>query len=199
MNSREKILAAIRQNTSEEIPLANILLNKKEQQNILENFIVALQNIGAAVNIFARLMDVEAQLKYQINCGYEVINGISCIDPFNIQGYAEKTAAELANVHTVFLKGETSVAENGAIWIPEKNMVNRLLPFICQHLVIVIEAKTIVADMHQAYDQISMNKGEYGIFVAGPSKTADIEQSLVIGAHGPLSLEVIIVDSFAVK
>jgi L-lactate dehydrogenase complex protein LldG len=35
----------------------------------------------------------------------------------------------------------------------------------------------------------------FGVFVAGPSKTADIEQILVIGAHGPRSLTVLLVPS----
>jgi L-lactate dehydrogenase complex protein LldG len=38
--------------------------------------------------------------------------------------------------------------------------------------------------------------GSYGFatFIAGPSKTADIEQSLVLGAHGPRSLIVFLID-----
>lgn len=48
--------------------------------------------------------------------------------------------------------------------------------------------------MHEAYKLISFDKPSYGVFVSGPSKTADIEQSLVIGAHGPKSGYVIFVE-----
>ena len=47
--------------------------------------------------------------------------------------------------------------------------------------------------MHQAYQQIDTGKEGFGVFIAGPSKTADIEQSLVIGAHGARSLIVYII------
>jgi L-lactate dehydrogenase complex protein LldG len=41
----------------------------------------------------------------------------------------------------------------------------------------------IVPTMHEAYRQINIAEEGWGAFIAGPSKTADIEQSLVIGAH----------------
>lgn len=51
--------------------------------------------------------------------------------------------------------------------------------------------------MHQAYERLAglgtNERTNYGTFIAGPSKTADIEQSLVISAQGPRSLDVLIV------
>ena len=47
--------------------------------------------------------------------------------------------------------------------------------------------------MHEAYKKVEFKEAGYGVFIGGPSKTADIEQSLVIGAHGPTDACVVFV------
>ena len=93
----------------------------------------------------------------------------------------------------VYIQGTLGVAENGAIWLYEHHIINRLLPFICQHLVLILHKKDLVSTLHEAYQHIHIARDGYGVFLAGPSKTADIEQSLVIGAHGARSLVVYLV------
>jgi L-lactate dehydrogenase complex protein LldG len=96
----------------------------------------------------------------------------------------------LAEVEVLEIDGEFGVAENGAIWLTEEAMPHRVAPFICQHL--VINVKKIVPNMHAAYEELGKVNSGFGLFLAGPSKTADIEQSLVIGAHGARSLTIVI-------
>jgi L-lactate dehydrogenase complex protein LldG len=96
----------------------------------------------------------------------------------------------LADVEVLEIDGEFGVAENGAIWLTEEAMPHRVAPFICQHL--VINVTEIVPTMHAAYARLGVVKSGFGLFLAGPSKTADIEQSLVVGAHGARSLTIVI-------
>ncbi len=100
---------------------------------------------------------------------------------------------DFSNVTVAIMKGEFGVAENGAIWLTDANMVDQALPYICEHLVLIINKNSIVPTLHEAYEKIGTCPYTLGTFLAGPSKTADIEQSLVLGAHGSKSLIVFLV------
>jgi L-lactate dehydrogenase complex protein LldG len=100
---------------------------------------------------------------------------------------------QLQGLDFVILPGEFAVAENAAIWITDAELKHRVAPFLTQHLALVVRAGDILHNLHQAYLRISFSTPQFGVFISGPSKTADIEQSLVIGAHGPRSLTVFVV------
>lgn len=100
-------------------------------------------------------------------------------------------AHDLAHLNLTILDGQFGTAENGAIWLEDDNLQLRAIPFITEHLVVFLSRKNLVSDMHAAYAKIQESKAGFGLFLAGPSKTADIEQSLVIGAHGSKSLLVV--------
>ena len=101
---------------------------------------------------------------------------------------------QLEDVDLAILPGEFGVAENAAIWVTDKQIPQRVIYFLCQHLALVVPTSEIVHNMHEAYRRIRCDGPGFGVFIAGPSKTADIEQSLVIGAHGPKSLTVFLVE-----
>jgi L-lactate dehydrogenase complex protein LldG len=97
---------------------------------------------------------------------------------------------KLADVDLAILPVHFGVAENGAVWFCEPRLPHRVLPFLTQHLAFFLPRDRIVHNMHEAYERLSFGAPGFGVFVSGPSKTADIEQSLVIGAHGARSLTV---------
>jgi len=90
------------------------------------------------------------------------------------------------------LPGRFAVAENGAVWVEEGDLPppGRALLFLPEHVVLVLRPFVCVPHLHAAYERLAFGHRGYGVFVAGPSKTADIEQALVVGAHGPRSLVV---------
>lgn len=194
MGSRETILQTIKQNKPEAVPLFPLPSFSHLTDNPFQTFVDTLTSIGglAVVNDAEQLTAFLAQQKQK---DVIVVNGIEGMEGYNMPLFKDHKAAALETVDTVVLKGRIAVAENGAIWLTDKDIVNRSLPFICEHLIIVIDEASIVATMHQAYEKITIDEEGYGVFIAGPSKTADIEQSLVVGAHGPLSLQVYIMPS----
>ncbi len=100
----------------------------------------------------------------------------------------------LKDVDLAIIKGEFAVAENGAVWVKEDDNQNRAIYFIARKLLIIVPKNNIVDSMHEAYKKIDFSKGGFGTFISGPSKTADIEQALVIGAHGAMECRVLFTD-----
>ncbi len=101
---------------------------------------------------------------------------------------------DLADLEVAVVGGGPAVAENGAVWIPGSRLGrHRAIFVIAEHLVLVVKAGDVVHTMHEAYDRIRLERPGWGSFVSGPSKTADIEQALVIGAHGARSCAVVVI------
>jgi L-lactate dehydrogenase complex protein LldG len=196
MTSREKILAAVNQNQPELLPLPDLnLFNHAIGENLVEQFTKVLEGIGGqviTVNSEQEIFDI-LQTKFDFSAS-KVVSPLSVFAHIS-SNFTPSNPHELADVDVVVLPSHFAVAENGACWVTEEIVGERALPFITQHLSLVVKSKDILATMHQAYQKISNNEYGFGVFIAGPSKTADIEQSLVLGAHGSRSLIVFLMGS----
>ncbi|WP_281228967.1 LutC/YkgG family protein [Flavobacterium aquiphilum] len=194
MSAKENILNAIAQNQPELIPLPAIDLDSViDYEDLYAQFKLVLEGIGGKVELISCLAELQEELKADKESGSFVVNAIEALG--DVDSYvASLSASELEKLEKAYVEGTIGVAENGAVWIYESQMINRLVPFICQHLVLVIEKKNIVPTLHHAYEIIEAGREGFGAFIAGPSKTADIEQSLVIGAHGARSARIYVVE-----
>lgn len=194
MTDREQIINAIAANQPAFSPLPATHFTAEDQEDLASQFADTLTAIGGVVFVVDNLADIHQHIKSNTSADHRVMSKIG------IAEYSEDIDTALSphslqNVEIAVLKAHFGVAENGAVWLTEELMGNRVLPFICQHLMIALPIKDIVANMHKAYERIGNGSYGFGAFIAGPSKTADIEQSLVMGAHGPKTMTVFLIRS----
>lgn len=110
--------------------------------------------------------------------------------------YATDKDFELAEVG--FTLCECLIARNGSVLLSNANAAGRRLSIYPNQHVVVAYASQLVMDLKDAFKLI---KDKYGnklptmlTVTTGPSRTADIEKTLVIGAHGPKELFVFLLD-----
>lgn len=187
MSSRETILNRINSIESAFIQLPNLNENRGEVGNLLPQFVESLKTVGAEV---IQLPEGSDAFDF-VTENYPDVIRFDSADNWKKYG-PECPLQELDRIESVVISGLLAVAENGAIWVDNTCFPHRIIPFITQHLILKVNARDLVPTMHEAYQHISFDNVSYGVFIAGPSKTADIEQSLVIGAHGPKALTMII-------
>jgi L-lactate dehydrogenase complex protein LldG len=193
MTSRDQILSRARQNKPDLLPLPEVPTFVDETDDLIDRFKKALAFVGGTLLELADGTSLSDQIRQTFPDAERIASSLDLpgINLMPIDTSTDKNVLE--QVDLAVLAGEFAVAENAAIWLPEANMLNRSLPFITQHLVLVVAKAQLVPNMHVAYQRIDRASLSYGVFIAGPSKTADIEQSLVVGAHGARSLMVVLV------
>jgi L-lactate dehydrogenase complex protein LldG len=207
MSSRDKILGIVKNNQP---PLRELPEERTREgagdpstgagADLSAAFTTMLEGIGGQVFLVSGYDRIAAILREQHPDARRIVSGCPELASFGEVSAHYDDPHTLENVDLAVLRAHFGVAENGAAWMTEDQMIERALPFITQHLALILRRDAIVADMHAAYERIAeweaTRPGGYGFatFIAGPSKTADIEQSLVLGAHGPRSLIVFLLD-----
>ncbi len=198
--SRETILAAVRARHRPGADLPALDATAQPQPwttyaDLPAQFAAALQIVGGRCHQVPGVSAIDGVLAGipEIASARLTVSLVHGVGRPNVELHAIADPHELEPIDVAIMPGEFGVAENGAIWVTSRDIRHRAIYIIVQHLVLVIHADTIVQHMHAAYDRAVIGGSDWGAFLCGPSKTADIEQSLVVGAHGPRSLDVFVV------
>lgn len=194
MGSRDNILAAVKQNQPGAVALQRTVgrtVNGGEKDLLLiEQFMSILQGIGGRCLLVNGFDQISMHIKAEFADAKRIVSTFNELHEIAEVYQQGDHVLSAENVDVAVLKAHLGVAENGAVWLTEDLMRDRSLPFICQHLMVILPMSSLVADMHEAYEKTADFQYNFSIFIAGPSKTADIEQSLVLGAHGAVSMTV---------
>lgn len=197
MDARKQILKSIRRHEIPSVALPGLHKEWIHYEDPVGQLLRALSTVGGKGHTVAKNADVKKKLDELADFGQakKICSLVGSLPSRGIDLEKVADPHDLADIDWAIIPGEFAVAENGAIWVTDLPSIHRTLPFISQHLVILLPVSEVIDNMHQAYERINFAHGQrqFGVFISGPSKTADIEQSLVIGAHGARSLNVFLI------
>ncbi len=200
MSSRTDIFQRIRSHALTSEPLPEHTQLGVQYPDPMAQFCEVLKMVGGRGVHVASLAEAQAELLElpQYQTAKKRVSACPGVGETNFRADLVTDPHEFDDVDFAVLPGLLAVAENAAVWVTDQHVPHRVLFFLTQHLALVVPSRALVHNLGQAYSRIDVQASPFTAWISGPSKTADIEQSLVIGAHGPRSLVVFLVDELPI-
>ena len=192
MSKKDEILGRIRAGITERFdkpPLGD--LQATVYPDPLAAFIAGSETAGSKIVQLEPGADPDAAIRRLFPDAKTIASNLPEIHIASLNPDAVGGAQDLNGTEVGIIRGSFGVAENGCIWIPQA-MKEKAVCFISENLVILLPKTEIVSNMHEAYRRIDLGEYGYGTFISGPSKTADIAQTLVMGAQAARSVTVVL-------
>ena len=189
MNSRDDILSRIRANQPAPMPAPEVPdFARAGEAQLLERFKAGVLRMGGKVVEAGGALE---ELLRELHPKARVVASATSEVAGNRKLDARTDPASLEDVDVGIVRARFGVAETGFVWITDADFKVSALGFLSQHLVVLLDPAAIVPDMHHAYGRRAEFDAGYGVFMTGPSATADIEGVLIHGAQGIRSLAVV--------
>jgi L-lactate dehydrogenase complex protein LldG len=197
-NSKEKILKKIRQALSTSVPVPfphsegneSVFQSASQEPAIefAENFAKLQGKFSFCLNITELIQQLHALIASRswknIYCREEVLKTI-----LQTNGFAQNFSNDLARCDASITTCESLVARTGSVVMSSAQQSGRTVSVYAPVHICIAYTNQLVYDIK---DALILMKEKYGnnipsliTFATGPSRTADIEKTLVVGVHGP--------------
>ena len=194
MSSKEDILKKYRANVRVKFDMPDLSdIKAITYPDPLLQFMNMTKNVGGNAIEVEKGRDINELIRELYLDAKEIASNLPEITIATRNPDEVERAHDLNGTDVGIIRGMFGVAENACVWIPQQ-MKEKAVCFISENLVILLDKKQIVNNMHEAYRRIEFNDYGYGTFISGPSKTADIAQVLVMGAQAARSATVLLID-----
>jgi L-lactate dehydrogenase complex protein LldG len=167
---------------------------------MLKTEFVACANVQAAATHLTHLAKENAW-KTIATHGGELTNAVTKQLPENVavlkvDGGYDKSALEACDAG--LSECECLIAQTGSVCVTTKSSGGRALSVLPPHHIVIASKSQLLPDLTAAYELLAQKYAASGYpsymgFITGPSRTGDIERILVLGAHGPKRLTVLVV------
>lgn len=114
-----------------------------------------------------------------------------------------KSDTDFVNAEVGVTTCEALIARTGSIIVSNGNMAGRRLSIYPHVHVVIAYTSQIVMDLKDGFELLKSKYGQHIpsmiSTITGPSRTADIEKTLVLGAHGPKQLYLLLLDDSVIS
>ena len=190
MSTRDEILERVRRNQPAAVALPALPAFAAGPGTLLERFKAGVLRMGGKVADPPADGDLGA-LVARLFPEAKVVCSATPEVPGNRPLAAVRSPADLHDVDVGVVRAVFGVAETGSVWITGMQFKVNSLGFLAQHLVVLLDPARIVGNFHDAYGDLPQFDAGYGVFMTGPSATADIEGVLIHGAQGIRSMTIV--------
>lgn len=197
MSSKSEILGRLRANVRETYDMPDLSFKKLTFEDPVAEFIKqTTTTAGAKLVELKPTDDINEKIREAFPNAKVIASNLPGVKADKNPDEVER-AQDLDGTDVGVIEGGVACAENACVWVP-MNMKQKAICFISESLILIVSKKNIVSNMHDAYKKLEemgeTSKYGFGTFISGPSKTADIEQTLVYGAQAATALTVFLTD-----
>lgn len=207
-SSKEKILKKIRQALTNPVPVP--FSQSEGGKNIFKHQIQDLElefaeNFTSLLGKFAFCVN-EKELAEQLNMlvkNHALASVYCCekqiIEKLSANGFTQFNAKDVASCNAAITGCELLVARTGSILMTSAQASGRTVSVYAPVHICIAYTHQLVYDikdgLQKIKDKYANRLPSFITFATGPSRTADIEKTLVVGVHGPKEVYVFLVDT----
>ena len=191
MGSKEDILVRLKKHAVDQVERPEMTFEPLTFFDLLVQFEKIMKAVGGNCVVLEKGQDVNEVIRNVFPDAKSIASNLPEVTCATVNPDTLDDPRELNGTDVGVIRGDFGILENGMVWINQRTRYKALF-FISEALVILLDRNRLVNNMHEVYKQPAFDDFGYGCFISGPSKTADIEQALVIGAHGARAVTVIL-------
>lgn len=212
MNAREQILATVRAGlrgaTPEALPPPPATTSVPPGERI-EHFTAILTRVGGRVDRVADLAAASRRIGELL--AHAGVQRLLASDAPELRSVLQALPADVRVLPLDAARDESlaagagitcaqwGIAETGTLVLASAAERHRLASLLPALHIVVLPVSRLLGSLGEAFARLRAPDGapvsRTITFVTGPSRTADIELTLVVGVHGPKELHVLLVDS----
>ena len=189
METREQLLANVRRNQPAPSDLPTVPAFHRESGSLLSAFEKSL-NYMSGEFVASPPSDFSAYLHEKFPHAKNICSVVPEYSG-NKKPEAYSNWSDAADIDVSIVRSPLAVAETGSVLLTENELRVNTIGFLAHDIVILLDPKDIVENIHDAYEHRAFRESKYAVLMTGPSGSADIGGKTVHPAQGVMTLTVI--------